>query len=129
MRRKQEANNYKKSEQEAIRILDEQGINQDTQNRYFDNLFEKIDNNEAYKKLNMVNPPQTSRDLSPLKKSYTSIGSPSLRNRHLSSLRLPNFSLQSSDISQLTPKRNQSDLSSSQTYQRSSTTSVRKSNY
>ena len=43
VRRKAESHQLRKSEREAIKILDSEGINADTQSLYFDKLIEKID--------------------------------------------------------------------------------------
>lgn len=43
IRRRTETHRAKRAEKEGIKILSEEGINQDTQSQYFDRFIDKVD--------------------------------------------------------------------------------------
>lgn len=43
VRRRTETNRLKRAEKEGIKLLSEEGINQDTQSQYFDRFIDKVD--------------------------------------------------------------------------------------
>ena len=104
IRRRTETHRAKRAEKEGIKILSEEGINQDTQSQYFDRFIDKVDKDLFQTQGSIEN----LRYLDSQNKSLTVIESPNVKNR-LSTKSLVNMSLDSSDSSRNYPKRRTSE--------------------